>query len=90
MHIIPLKASTIGYISTLLGVSSMLPVLHVVYKTHKTNNFPKQTLIIAMLSNFLWIVYGLQEKANASIFMGLVYLLIYSFILIIKTQSKNE
>ena len=75
---------TIGIIATLIGLISFLPVVRVVYKSRKTNNFPYSTLYLAIISNILWIIYGLNEPALSSAFSGVVYSLIYSYILYIK------
>ena len=70
-----------GILATVIGIISYLPVVYVVYKTRKTNNFPLYTLGLATISNILWIIYGIYEPAPASIFMGVLYTVIYLYIL---------
>jgi uncharacterized protein with PQ loop repeat len=74
----------IGYLATIFGVFSFLPVIIIVYNTKKTNNFPYKTLILALISNFLFMISGIFKKDFILIFMGIVYLIIYSFITFIK------
>lgn len=79
-----------GFMATLIGIISFLPVLYVVYKTKKTNNFPIHTLILALISNTLWIYYSLAKKPNIDMqiaFMGVLYFFIYFFILYTKIFS---
>ena len=75
---------SLGIIATLIGIISYLPVLYTVHKTRKTNNFPFNTLGLAIISNILWILYGIYEPAPASILSGVLYMLIYIYILYIK------
>ncbi len=73
-----------GFLATIIGIISFLPVLYVVYKTKKTINFPYRTLILALLSNLLWIYYSVAKypKIDFQIaFMGILYFFIYLFIL---------
>jgi uncharacterized protein with PQ loop repeat len=73
-----------GFLATIIGIISFLPVLYIVYKTKKTINFPYRTLILALLSNLLWIYYSVAKypKIDFQIaFMGSLYFFIYLFIL---------
>lgn len=77
----------IGLSATLIGILSFLPVLLHVHKTRKVTDFPYITLYIALLSNLLWIVYGIIKGAYASIVQGILYFFIYSYILFIKFMN---
>ena len=77
----------VGLFATLIGIISFLPVIYVVYNTKRTANFPFKTLILALISNILWIYYAIakDEKIDTQIaFMGTLYFFIYSFILFTK------
>jgi len=79
-----------GFLATIVGIISFLPVLYIVFKTKKTNNFPYKALILALISNFLWIFYAFKKGPvvdNQVAFMGILYFLIYSFILYIKMTN---
>ena len=73
-----------GFLATIIGIISFLPVIYVVYKTKKTLNFPYRTLILALLSNLLWIYYSVVKYPEIDFqiaFMGTLYFFIYLFIL---------
>jgi len=76
--------ASIGILATIIGIISFIPVVYVVYKTKKTNNFPYSTLLLALLSNLLWVIYGIYAPASANILAGSLYFIIYTFILYIK------
>lgn len=79
----------IGYFATIFGIFSFLPVVINIYKTKKTNNFPYKTLILALISNGLFLLSGILKKDFVLIFMGIVFLSIYSFIFFTKfTNAK--
>jgi uncharacterized protein with PQ loop repeat len=74
----------IGLLATLIGITSYMPIIKHVYYTTDTNDFPYITLYIAILSNILWIIYGYIKGAKASLLQGILYLLIYTYILYVK------
>ena len=78
----------LGLAATIIGIISFLPVVETVHKTRTTSNFPYSTLFIALLSNALWMVYGLTKNATATIIMGLLYFTIYSYILYVKFTKQ--
>ena len=80
----------IGMLATIIGIISFLPVLLVIAKTRKTNNFPYVTLTLALISNITWIVYGAFKGAKASMVMGILYVLIYAFILVVKVFGTRK
>lgn len=91
-HFLAKNVHAAGIMATLIGIVSFLPVLFVVYKTKNTDNFPYQTLILAILSNLLWIIYAINTKPHMDkqiAFMGFLYLCIYLFILYTKTSKKQ-
>ncbi len=76
-----------GYLATIIGIISFLPVIYIVFKTKKTINFPFNTLILALISNLLWIIYSISKYPNIDkqiAFMGLLYFSMYFFILYTK------
>lgn len=81
----PLKIS--GLVATMIGIISFIPVIYIVYKTKITKNFPYKTLILALISNVLWILYATAKDKTIDkqlMFMGVLYFLIYFFILYTK------
>lgn len=80
----------IGYAGTIFTVLSFLPVVFNIYKTKKTNNFPYKTIILAYLGNGLILLNGILSKNNVLMFMGTIFVLIYSYILYIKLSFKKK
>ena len=78
--ILYMNTENIGYIATVISVISFLPVVYNVYKTGKTNNFPLKALILAIIANSIWLVYGIYKNAKANIVSGCLYFLMYSYI----------
>lgn len=81
----PIKIS--GLVATMIGIISFIPVLYIVYKTKITKNFPYKTLILALISNILWILYAAAKDKTIDkqlMFMGVLYFIIYLFILYTK------
>ena len=76
----------LGLMATLVGIISFIPVISVVHEKHITKNFPFKSLALALLSNILWIGYGIgqEPKDLVVLTMGLLYMAMYSFILFVK------
>lgn len=83
------QIEAIGLLATLLGVIRFIPIMHKVYKTGKTNNFPYIALFLALASNILWIIYGTFDSTYANIVAGSLFFSAYAFILFIKFTSKK-
>lgn len=78
------NVNIIGILAIITGIISFIPVIYIVYKTKKTNDFAYYTLYLAITSNLLWILYGVNKKTYANILSGILYFIIYTFILYIK------
>uniref|UniRef100_A0A6C0AZ28 MtN3 and saliva related transmembrane protein n=1 Tax=viral metagenome TaxID=1070528 RepID=A0A6C0AZ28_9ZZZZ len=74
----------IGMLATMIGILSFMPVISVIYKSKRTNNFPYYTIFLAIISNILWFIYGIYKETYANILSGTLYFIIYCFILYIK------
>ena len=80
-----------GLAATMIGIISFLPVLHTVYKTRKTTNFPYEALGLALASNALWIYYGYSKPKGIDyqvLMMGVLYFAVYSSILYVKMSAR--
>ena len=75
-----------GIIATLVGIISIIPIAMEVWKTKKTVAFPYFALGLAILSNSLWVAFGLYTGVKASLLSGFLYLAFYLFIFIIKIR----
>jgi len=80
-----------GFLATIIGVISFLPIIYIVYKTKKTHNFPYNALVMALLGNLLWIFYAFyKDDKNIDsqvLFMGAIYFLLYGYIFYIKLTN---
>ena len=74
----------VGDMAIVIGIISYMPVLLTIYKTKKTNNFPYKSLVFLVMAQILWVIYGYLASANATLISGLLFLLIYLFILYTK------
>lgn len=77
----------VGLLATIIGIISFFPILHRVWKTGYTENFPYLSLFLAILSNLLWILYGTFKKTWANIIAGSIFFLFYTYILFIKIKN---
>jgi len=73
-----------GFLATLIGIVSFLPIIYKIIKTKNTVNFTITNLILALLSNVLWIVYGVGDSLFMPTLSGVLYFIIYSIILFYK------
>lgn len=70
-----------GILATIIGIISFLPIIYRIMITHDTSNFTYTNLGLALISNVLWIVFGINKKVMTSILSGVLYLFIYGIIL---------
>ena len=80
----PLSTKMIGYAATFIGIISFFPILYKITQTKNTDNFTYNNLLLALLSNILWMVYGAKKSAMAPLVSGILYLMVYGFIMIYK------
>ncbi len=73
-----------GNLAILLGIISFLPIMVKISRSKKTNNFTWLNLSLALISNIMWIIYGICSSSIANIVSGVLYFIIYSFIVIYK------
>lgn len=73
-----------GLLATFIGIMSFLPILYRITQTKDTSNFTYTNLGLALVSNILWIIFGINKDVMTSIISGILYLFIYGFILAYK------
>lgn len=79
-----LNKNIIGMIAVLSGIISFIPILMKMSVTHNASNFTWLNLILALFSNVTWLFYGYLTKSSSNIISGILYFIIYSFIVWIK------
>lgn len=75
---------SVGDLAVIMGMISFMPVVYTVHKTKKTNNFPYKSLVFLVISQMLWVFYGYLVSAKATFMGGLLFSLMYFFILYTK------
>ena len=80
--------NVIGTMAIVLGIVSFIPILYKIWCTKDTRNFTKLNLILALISNILWVYYGYMRKTGATIWSGVLYFCIYAYIMIFKILYK--
>ena len=73
-----------GLLATIIGIISFMPILYHIILTDETGNFTITNLILALISNTLWIIYGITNGLYTPTISGVLYLMIYGFIMIYK------
>ena len=83
-----ISKQNIGYAATFLGIISFIPILYNIFVTKNTSNFTYNNLALALVSNFLWFYYGYHSSSYAPLISGILYFILYSFILYYKVFFK--
>lgn len=73
-----------GKLAIITGIISFFPIMYQIWKTKNTSNFTHKNLLLALFSNIMWIIYGIKGNTSANLWSGLLYLGIYSYIMIFK------
>jgi uncharacterized protein with PQ loop repeat len=73
-----------GILATFIGIMSFLPILYRITQTKDTSNFTYTNLGLALISNLLWIIFGINKDVMTSLISGILYMFIYGFILVYK------
>jgi uncharacterized protein with PQ loop repeat len=67
-----MKIFVLGLIATLLGVLSFLNIVYNIELSGNTHNFSYKALILSLLSNILWLIYGFEKKDKSITIMGII------------------
>lgn len=78
----------VGMIAVITGIISFLPILIKMTSTHNASNFTWLNLGLALISNITWLLYGYLIKSNTNIISGILYFIIYSYIVWIKFYKQ--
>lgn len=73
----------LGDLAIITGIVSFIPIMYKMWFTKNTSNFTWINLTLALISNLLWIMYGLSNNTVNKI-SGALYFCIYSYITVIK------
>lgn len=81
---IKINKHVVGIIAVLTGIISFIPILMKMNTTHNANNFTWLNLGLALFSNITWLLYGYLTKSFTNMISGILYFIIYSYIVWIK------
>jgi uncharacterized protein with PQ loop repeat len=83
-----MKIFVLGLIATILGVLSFLNIVYNIEVSGNTHNFSYKALILSLLSNILWLIYGFKKKDKSITTMGIINMGLNLYI-IYKKNTKH-
>jgi uncharacterized protein with PQ loop repeat len=84
---IRLNKHVVGMIAVITGIISFIPILMKMRSTHNATNFTCLNLGLALISNVTWLLYGYLIKSNTNMISGVLYFIIYSYIVWVKVMK---
>ena len=89
---VTLLTNIIGYSATIVATLIMLPQLIKTIKTKKVEDISKIMLILFMINNILWVIYGfLSNGIPVVVANSIVFIIVFAeFTLKIKYTSKKR
>ena len=71
----------VGIFANLLNGGSLIPSIRHVYTTKDLKSYPVFFLVLMVIANMLWIVYGFGKNVTQTMIMGIIFTLYYSIFL---------
>tara|TARA_Y100000389_G_scaffold165098_1_gene169141 strand:+ start:2535 stop:2795 length:261 start_codon:yes stop_codon:yes gene_type:complete len=71
----------LGFIATILGVLSFLNIVYNIELSGNTHNFSYKALILSLLSNLLWLIYGFKKRDKSITIMGIINMILNLYII---------
>jgi len=68
----------IGILANLLNGGSLIPSIKHVYDSKDLKSYPLTFLILMIIANILWIIYGIGKDATQTIVMGIIFTAYYA------------
>lgn len=75
-----------GTFAILTGIISFFPIIIRIWNTQNTFNFTWSNIFLALLSNIMWILYGVSSNSATNIASGSIFFLFYSYITYVKMK----
>ena len=80
----------VGLLANTISSLSLIPQVHKVLKQRTVKDMSYLWIVLSVVANILWIIYGVSEKKWQICAMGIVFTLFYALHLYIKhTSEKN-
>ena len=84
-----MNSEMIGTFAALAGIIGFLPVIRKVYTTGITGNFTYANIAITLISEVLWIIYGIMSGSKSNLYGAGVWTVFYLYILFTKIKSER-
>lgn len=80
----------LGIVAGIFSTIAFVPQIYQIYKTDNTSSFSYITIIVYLLGQFLWSIYGIINKKGTIVVFSVSSIIIYLLILHIKITHKKK
>jgi len=77
-------------IGNILSAISVVPEITKVYKSWNARSASIYWILISLVTNIVWVSYGVVKKDMGIGVLGAIFVGFYSFLLLVKMTSKNK
>ena len=76
----------LGIAATITGMLRFIPIVIEINRSKKTNNFTVWTLVLAIISTIMWILYSFFQESTALAISASIALSVYMYIVYMKMR----
>ena len=80
----------VGLTANIIASLSLLPQIRKVIKRRTVDDMSYLSIVLGMIANILWIIYGVSERKWQICTMGIIFTLFHSLHLYIKHSSEKD
>jgi uncharacterized protein with PQ loop repeat len=73
-----------GILASLIGLTSFISIVYHVIKTQNASNYLWTSIMLAILSNILWMLEGIKINSRPVIINSIMYIFLYLIIVGVK------
>ena len=85
------QIESLGIIAGIFSTIAFIPQIYQIYKTDNTSSFSYVTIIVYLIGQSLWSIYGIINNKGTIVVFSVSSIIIYLLILHIKiTHKKNK
>ena len=78
------KAQVVGDIAAIISVISITPLVFTAIKNWDTSQLPYIWIALGLVTEVLWLYYGIQNKIQPDVLSGIIFLGVYIFLFAFK------
>ena len=78
----------LGIAATITGMLRFIPIVIEINRSKKTNNFTVWTLVLAITSAIMWILYSFFQESTALAISASIALSVYMYIVYMKVKHN--